>query len=767
MVPNRPVVRLVAFAALACYGASRWATLISPAPTGRMLALVGLALIVAVAPLLARHIAGPGRAARLLAIALALAAALMSLPVSGVPSHLLTHWHLGAIASGFAAGVQALPRATVPYTGADPWVKATLLFGGGLLLLDGAMVLGFAPRSSGDARRAGAAAPLVALAVVPTTLLRPSHPYVSGLLLLTLIAALVWGERISSRELGGAMIALELAGVAAMLLAPVLDTHRPWLNYEAIASSLAPASGEQVDWTQRYGPLNWPRTGRELLSVKASVPDYWKAENLDGFNGDGWVAGPIGGPPLPEPSPAALSRWTHTMTVTMSGLQTGDVIAAGYALAPPTHAPVPVLPGDSAGTWVTGVDLEPGDSYTISTYTPDPTQAQLAAAGESYPAAVLPFTSILLPPATAFGPSAFQPYVAFPTFGSGGSPTVLNTQGYGSGVQFLNSSPYAAVYALARNLAGRARTPIAFVDSVLTYLSHGFTYSERPALSPYPLATFLLESRRGYCQQFAGAMALLLRMGGVPARVAVGFTPGEYDQGSHRWLVTDLDAHAWVEAWFAGYGWVSFDPTPSAAPELAGQVIHPAPGIVHALPPLKRPLPDQVTPPSRVVAAAARRAASGGVAVWLILMGAVVVGALGLLACGRLGSTDPGWLLDELALALRRTGRSSEQGLTLAKLEHRYRADPDAAGYMRTLRLARYNDACRLPTASQRRAVRWQLAQGLGALGLVRALWALPPWPPGTGPRALARPWRRAIARVRRAPDGLRVLPDWMHGRRL
>ena len=57
------------------------------------------------------------------------------------------------------------------------------------------------------------------------------------------------------------------------------------------------------------------------------------------------------------------------------------------------------------------------------------------------------------------------------------------------------------------------------------------------APTPYPLATFLLLNRIGYCQQFAGSMALLLRMGGVPAHVATGFTTGTYDAASKRWLV--------------------------------------------------------------------------------------------------------------------------------------------------------------------------------------------------------------------------------------
>ena len=91
----------------------------------------------------------------------------------------------------------------------------------------------------------------------------------------------------------------------------------------------------------------------------------------------------------------------------------------------------------------------------------------------------------------------------------------------------------------------------------------GFTYDEHPPTVPGvpPLVSFL-NTRRGYCQHFAGAMALMLRYLGIPARVAVGFTSGTYDKGARTWTVTDHDAHAWVEAWFRGYGWLPFDPTP-------------------------------------------------------------------------------------------------------------------------------------------------------------------------------------------------------------
>ncbi len=77
-----------------------------------------------------------------------------------------------------------------------------------------------------------------------------------------------------------------------------------------------------------------------------------------------------------------------------------------------------------------------------------------------------------------------------------------------------------------------------------------------------PLADFLFVTRKGYCEYFASAMAVLLRTQEIPARVATGFQSGYYNDVSGSWVVRASDAHAWVEAWIQGRGWVTFDPTP-------------------------------------------------------------------------------------------------------------------------------------------------------------------------------------------------------------
>ncbi len=77
-----------------------------------------------------------------------------------------------------------------------------------------------------------------------------------------------------------------------------------------------------------------------------------------------------------------------------------------------------------------------------------------------------------------------------------------------------------------------------------------------------PLAAFLFEIRKGHCEYFASAMAVMLRSLGIPSRLINGFRTGEYNSIGGNWTVRCYDAHSWVEAYFAPYGWMEFDPTP-------------------------------------------------------------------------------------------------------------------------------------------------------------------------------------------------------------
>src|SRR5439155_16992284 len=122
----------------------------------------------------------------------------------------------------------------------------------------------------------------------------------------------------------------------------------------------------------------------------------------------------------------------------------------------------------------------------------------------------------------------------------------------------------AAITGEAHRLADGATTRYGKVRAIQDYL-RSFEYSEEPPPGHDVLSMerFLFELRRGYCEQFSSTMAAMLRSIGVPARVAVGFTPGRFDAAGGVYQVTTHEAHAWVEAYFPGYGWLQFDPTPT------------------------------------------------------------------------------------------------------------------------------------------------------------------------------------------------------------
>jgi transglutaminase-like putative cysteine protease len=123
------------------------------------------------------------------------------------------------------------------------------------------------------------------------------------------------------------------------------------------------------------------------------------------------------------------------------------------------------------------------------------------------------------------------------------------------------------VRALLAELTTPGDSPIEIARAIQDYLrGPDFTYSEDLAgdtadgqTPEEPLVRFL-ETKRGYCVQFASAMVMLSRTAGIPARMAVGFLPGIPDNG--EWTVAVNDAHAWPELYFPRLGWIRFEPTP-------------------------------------------------------------------------------------------------------------------------------------------------------------------------------------------------------------
>src|ERR1700685_4222048 len=122
-----------------------------------------------------------------------------------------------------------------------------------------------------------------------------------------------------------------------------------------------------------------------------------------------------------------------------------------------------------------------------------------------------------------------------------------------------------------QSVIARATNPYDKAVTIENYLRTRFTYTLDLTgnVDKDPLATFLFKTRAGHCEYFASAMAIMLRASGIPSREVNGFLPGEYNDLGGDYIVRASDAHSWVEAYFPGTGWVTFDPTPASS-EQAG-----------------------------------------------------------------------------------------------------------------------------------------------------------------------------------------------------
>jgi protein-glutamine gamma-glutamyltransferase len=125
---------------------------------------------------------------------------------------------------------------------------------------------------------------------------------------------------------------------------------------------------------------------------------------------------------------------------------------------------------------------------------------------------------------------------------------------------------------LAKQITARAQTPFDKTITLETYLRSHYAYNLNLTGRPGddPLAHFLFETRSGHCEYFASAMAIMLRTLGIPTREVNGFLPGEYNDLGEDYIVRASDAHSWVEVYFPGTGWMTFDPTPPGAEDGGG-----------------------------------------------------------------------------------------------------------------------------------------------------------------------------------------------------
>lgn len=122
---------------------------------------------------------------------------------------------------------------------------------------------------------------------------------------------------------------------------------------------------------------------------------------------------------------------------------------------------------------------------------------------------------------------------------------------------------------LAREMRANAGSDAAYIRAVLNkFNQEQYHYTlEPPPLGSNPVDRFLFETRRGFCEHYASAFAVMMRAAGIPARIVLGYQGGELNPMADHMTVRQADAHAWTEVWLPGAGWRRVDPTAAVAPE--------------------------------------------------------------------------------------------------------------------------------------------------------------------------------------------------------
>ena len=441
----------------------------------------------------------------------------------------------------------------VPFSGAEsPAMHGVLV----LAIFGFCLLLGLAIASR---RPLAAVLLLLAGAGWPATLL-PVEGLLYGALILVaalwLLAALRL-ERPTPALAAGLVVvvaALGLSSSAAIAKDGVLSWER-WDPYRGPGKPV----GVDYVWDANYGGIDFPEKPTTVLRIRSPQRSlYWRATALDHFTADRWIEslaplaigrvdGPLARDPLLPAAAYEAANWTK-QEVEIAALADDHLVAA--------TAPVAYEAEDLGRVLLFGEGivrrqgaLRRGQRYTVFSYAPQPNPAELARSRAVYPESLGRYLEL--------GRTRVPPF---------GAPDRTRTvESLFADERQVALWDYRGLYRQAERLAGGATGPYGAVVAIETWLrtTGGFTYDERPAAPPEgmpPLAHFVDSGRRGYCQQFAGSMALMLRFLGIPARVAAGFTSGKYRDGV--WTVSDHNAHAWVEVWFPRYGWLSFDPTP-------------------------------------------------------------------------------------------------------------------------------------------------------------------------------------------------------------
>jgi transglutaminase-like putative cysteine protease len=275
-----------------------------------------------------------------------------------------------------------------------------------------------------------------------------------------------------------------------------------------------------------------------VFTVDSERPAYWRFLSLDSFTGTVWTSSDLHGEAGVDVGDGDLPVSSGSLAPESRGVTLEQVFQFDRLVQlwlPSAYEPVGVAAPDvalrydrDAGTLMTKAGVFPGMTYSVRSRIPAPSAEDLDAV-----------RSFDFPGVNRF-------------------------------LELPNDLP-ADIRRIAEDITRADATPFRKILAIQQHLRR-FRYSEsvEPGHDSNHILRFLTVTRAGYCEQFAGTMAVLLRSLGIPARVALGFTPGIRNPDTGLWDVGSNDAHAWVEVPFPGYGWLSFEPTPSRTNPSAG-----------------------------------------------------------------------------------------------------------------------------------------------------------------------------------------------------
>lgn len=309
--------------------------------------------------------------------------------------------------------------------------------------------------------------------------------------------------------------------------APYHSVEAEWQRFFAGVSGPSRLRGVTFSESFRLGQS--PNlSDRVVMTVDAPSGHFWRAFTYDFYTGSSWRSTET--EKVDRVTPPSLGRERFDATFALQVPQQSVLFAANE----PVRVSIPAQ-------FQTGADR---------TYSSALRSVRSGQAGETY--TVTSFVSVTDKAVLRRAPSVSPDYIR---------------QKY---LQLPSTLPQR-VRDLAHRVAGNQSNPYDIAETIESYLRITYHYAPQVKAPPPgrdPVDYFLFDLKEDFCEYFASAMTVMLRELGVPARVVEGYTAGALDPNTGRYVVKELDAHAWVEVYVPTYGWIEFEPTPSQAPFL-------------------------------------------------------------------------------------------------------------------------------------------------------------------------------------------------------